>query len=46
MIDRAAEVVVVAALFGELLLVLANVLARVVFRESFLWSDEIARLVL
>ncbi len=45
-IDRAAEAVVVAALFGELLLVLANVLARVVFRESFLWSDEIARLVL
>ena len=45
-IDRAAEAVVVAALFGELLLVLANVLARLVFRESFLWSDEIARLVL
>jgi tripartite ATP-independent transporter DctM subunit len=45
-IDRAAEAVVVAALFGELLLVLANVLARVVFRESFLWSDEVARLVL
>ena len=45
-IDRAAEAVVVAALFGELVLVLANVLARVVFRESFLWSDEVARLVL
>ena len=45
-IDRAAEAVVVAALLGELLLVLANVLARLVFHESFLWSDEIARLVL
>jgi tripartite ATP-independent transporter DctM subunit len=45
-IDRTAEAVVVAALFGELLLVLANVLARLVFHESFLWSDEVARLVL
>jgi len=45
-IDRAAEAVVVAALFGELLLVLANVVARVVFHRSFLWSDEVARLVL
>ena len=45
-IDRAAEAVVVAALLGELLLVLANVLARVVFHELFLWSDEVARLVL
>jgi tripartite ATP-independent transporter DctM subunit len=45
-IDRAAEAVVVAALLGELLLVLANVLARLVFHQSFLWSDEIARLVL
>ena len=45
-IDRAAEAVVVAALLGELLLVLANVLARLVFHELFLWSDEIARLVL
>jgi len=45
-IDRTAEVVVVAALFGELLLVLANVVARLFFHESFLWSDEVARLVL
>jgi len=45
-IDRAAEAVVVAVLLGELLLVLANVLARLVFHGSFLWSDEVARLVL
>jgi tripartite ATP-independent transporter DctM subunit len=45
-IDRTAEAVVVAALFGELLLVLANVVARLFFHESFLWSDEVARLVL
>jgi tripartite ATP-independent transporter DctM subunit len=45
-IDRTAEAVVVAALFGELLLVLANVLARLAFHKSFLWSDEVARLVL
>ena len=45
-IDRAAEAIVVVALLGELLLVLANVLARLVFHESFLWSDEVARLVL
>ena len=45
-VDHAAEAVVVAALLGELLLVLANVLARLIFHESFLWSDEVARLVL
>jgi len=45
-IDRTAEAVVVAALLGELLLVLANVLARLFFHQSFLWSDEVARLVL
>jgi len=45
-LDRLAEAIVVGALLGELLLVLANVLARVVFQESFLWSDEVARLVL
>ena len=46
MLDRLAETTVVGALFGELLLVLANVTARVFFRQSFLWSDEVARLVL
>ena len=45
-LDRLAETVVVGALLGELLLVLANVMARVFFRQSFLWSDEVARLVL
>jgi tripartite ATP-independent transporter DctM subunit len=41
-----AEAIVVAALLGELVLVIANVVARVFFQRSFLWSDEIARLVL
>src|ERR1700734_4133801 len=45
-LDRLAETIVVGALLGELLLVLANVIARVFFRQSFLWSDEVARLVL
>jgi TRAP-type C4-dicarboxylate transport system permease small subunit len=36
----------VAALLGELVLVLANVAARVYFARSFLWTDEIARLAL
>ena len=45
-LDRLAETIVVVALLGELLLVLANVMARVFFRQSFLWSDEVARLVL
>ena len=45
-LDLAAEVVVVVALLGELLLVLANVAARIYFQRSFLWTDEVARLVL
>jgi tripartite ATP-independent transporter DctM subunit len=44
--DRLAETLVVAALFGELGLVLANILARLYFQRSFLWADEIARLAL
>src|SRR3974390_714496 len=44
--DRCAESLVVAALLSELVLVLANVLARVYFHHSFLWTDEIARLAL
>jgi tripartite ATP-independent transporter DctM subunit len=46
LIDLAAEGVIVAALLGELVLVLANVAARVYFQRSFLWTDEIARLAL
>ena len=46
LVDRGAEIVVVAALLGELLMVLANVVARVAFERSFLWSDEVARLSL
>ena len=41
-----AEAIVVIALLGELILVLANVIDRVCFRHSFLWSDEAARLTL
>jgi tripartite ATP-independent transporter DctM subunit len=46
LIDFAAESIVVAALLVELVLVLANVVARVYFQHSFLWTDEIARLAL
>ena len=45
-VDLAAESLIVAALLGELVLVLANVVARVYFHHSFLWTDEIARLAL
>ncbi len=46
LVDLAAESVIVAALLGELVLVLANVAARVYFQHSFLWTDEVARLAL
>jgi tripartite ATP-independent transporter DctM subunit len=46
LIDLAAESLVVTALLVELALVLANVVARVYFQHSFLWTDEIARLAL
>jgi tripartite ATP-independent transporter DctM subunit len=45
-IDAAAEALVVAALLGELGLVLANIVARSAFNTSFLWADEMARLAL
>lgn len=45
-IDAMAEGFVVAALLGELVLVLANVIARAYFHHSFLWADEVARLSL
>jgi len=45
-LDRSAESVVVIALLGELLMVLANVVARAFFHHSFLWADELARLTL
>jgi tripartite ATP-independent transporter DctM subunit len=45
-LDRLAEATVLGALLVELLLVLANVIARIFFRQSFLWSDEVARLAL
>lgn len=45
-LDLVAEAVVVVALLSELLLVLANVAARIYFQRSFLWTDEVARLVL
>jgi tripartite ATP-independent transporter DctM subunit len=45
-LDTSAEAVVVAALLAELVLVLANVVARIYFQHSFLWTDEVARLAL
>jgi tripartite ATP-independent transporter DctM subunit len=45
-IDIVAESVVIAALLGELGVVLVNVFARSVFGVGLLWTDEIARLAL
>jgi tripartite ATP-independent transporter DctM subunit len=45
-VNAIAEGLVVAALLGELILVIANVVARAYFHTSFLWSDEVARLSL
>jgi tripartite ATP-independent transporter DctM subunit len=46
LVDRCSETLLVAALLGELGVVLANVAARVFFHQSFLWADEIARFTL
>ena len=46
LIDRGAEMAVVAALVGELTVVVANVVARAALAHSFLWSDEAARFAL
>jgi tripartite ATP-independent transporter DctM subunit len=45
-VDAFAEALVIAALLGELALVLGNVFARSYFHHSFLWADEVARLSL
>src|SRR5262249_13694565 len=45
-VDLAAENLLVAALIGELALVLANVFARAYLHQSFLWTEEVARLTL
>jgi tripartite ATP-independent transporter DctM subunit len=45
-VEAFAETLIVLALLGELLLVLANVFARAYLQRSFLWSDEVARLSL
>ncbi len=45
-IDALAVALVVAALLGELAIVLGNVFARLFLHHSFLWGDEIARLAL
>ena len=42
-VDRLAEGLVVAALLGELGIVLANVFARAYLHQSYLWADEVAR---
>ena len=46
LIDSFAEGLVITALLAELAVVLANVLARGFFQQSFLWADEVARLSL
>jgi TRAP-type C4-dicarboxylate transport system permease small subunit len=45
-VDAVAESLLVAALLGELIVVLGNVFARVYLHHSFLWADEVARLAL
>ncbi|HTR83894.1 MAG TPA: TRAP transporter large permease subunit [Reyranella sp.] len=45
-IDGAAGAILVVTLLGELGLVIANVVVRIWFERSFLWSDEVARLAL
>jgi tripartite ATP-independent transporter DctM subunit len=45
-VDGTAEAILALALTGELVLVLANILARAFLHHSFLWADEVARLVL
>jgi tripartite ATP-independent transporter DctM subunit len=45
-VDRVAEAVVVIALIMELLVVVANVVARGYLHHSFLWADEVARFTL
>lgn len=45
-IDAGAKAVLVTALLGELILVVANVAARTYLHHSFLWADETARLTL
>ena len=46
LVDRLAEGLVVAALLGELGIVLANIAVRAWLHQSFLWADEVARLAL
>jgi len=45
-IDRLAELIVIAALLGELAIVVINVFGRVGLETGFLWTDEVARLAL
>jgi tripartite ATP-independent transporter DctM subunit len=43
LLDRISATFLIAALLGELGVVLANVAARIFLHQSFLWADEIAR---
>lgn len=45
-LDRIAEVVLVAALVGELIVVIANVAGRTFGQTGFLWTQEVAQLAL
>jgi tripartite ATP-independent transporter DctM subunit len=45
-IERAAEIVVVGALVGELVAMFGNVIARSIFNSSLVWSLEVGELAL
>jgi tripartite ATP-independent transporter DctM subunit len=45
-IDRVAETILVAALVGELLIVIVNVLGRSFGQTGFLWTPEISQIAL
>jgi tripartite ATP-independent transporter DctM subunit len=45
-LDGIAETILIIALFGELIAVIVNVLARLTLGVSFLWTEEVARIAL
>lgn len=45
-VERAAEIIVVLALLGELIAMFGNVISRSLFKSSMLWSLEVGELAL
>ncbi len=45
-LDAALDLIVGVALFGELAVIIADVLGRTLFDEPLLWTDEVANLAL